>query len=220
MTTRHAVLLGATGLIGGHLLRALQDDSDIASIKVLVRRSVDFVHPKVETVVLDFGDLDAFRTAMDGCDLVFCAVGTTQKKVDGDRDAYRTVDFDIPVHAARFAQEAGAGAFLVVSSIGADSSSSNFYLRTKGEVEDAITDLDIPRVVIARPSLLLGNRREVRWGERIGALFMQPLSFLLPAHMRPIEAEEVARALISASKDDLQGTHVLAYKELTEYSAQ
>lgn len=102
---RTATVIGATGLIGSHLVELLQDDPYFSTIVVLSRRPVSFDHPNVQLLVIDFADTVAFKTAIAGSDAVFCAVGTTQKKVKGDKAAYRKVDYDIPVNAARFCAE-------------------------------------------------------------------------------------------------------------------
>jgi uncharacterized protein YbjT (DUF2867 family) len=132
MPVKTVTVIGATGLIGGHLVRLLQAESSIETIRIPVRRPVSISGPKLAINLIDFADPESFKLAIDGSDAVFCAVGTTQKKVKGDKEAYRKVDYDIPVHAARFCAETGCQHFLLVSSVGANSSSSNFYLKLKG----------------------------------------------------------------------------------------
>ena len=102
MNEKTAAIIGATGLIGGHLLKCLQDDEEFKSIRVIVRRPLSSNHPKVNVRVVSFTDGNSFKEAISGCDAVFVAVGTTQKKVKGDKEAYRKVDYDIPVNAAKF----------------------------------------------------------------------------------------------------------------------
>lgn len=153
-----AAIIGSTGLIGSQVLELLLNDKHFSSIKIIVRRPLSIDHPKARVVVIDFADDAAFKQAVSGSGAVFCAVGTTQQKVKGNKEAYRKVDYDIPVHAARFCAEAGVGQFLLVSSVGADSNSNNFYLKLKGEVEDAVKRMNIPSVSIFRPSVLLGKR--------------------------------------------------------------
>jgi uncharacterized protein YbjT (DUF2867 family) len=139
MHSKTALVIGATGLIGGHLTDILLGDSTWDKVRLLVRRPMKVTHPKLEVVVIDFSDEEAFRAGTAGVDAVFCAVGTTTRKVQGDRTAYRRVDYDIPVNAAHFALEGGASQFALVSSVGARSNSKNFYLRLKGEAEEAIS---------------------------------------------------------------------------------
>ena len=163
-----ATLIGATGLIGNYLLEELLNDDYFDTVRILIRRPVDSTHPKLEKKLVDFTDTESFRLSLEGSDVVFCAVGTTQKKVKGDKAAYRKVDYDIPVNAARFCKMNGCGKFILVSSVGANSNSSNFYLKLKGEVEDAVKAAGLRSVHIMRPSMLLGYRKEFRSGEKIG----------------------------------------------------
>lgn len=171
-------------------------------------------HPKIQLLVIDFADKAAFKTAIAGSDAVFCAVGTTQKKVKGDKAAYRRVDYDIPVQAAQFCAETGCPRFLLVSSVGANSQSKTFYTKLKGEVEDTIRTMKIRSVFIFRPSMLLGERQESRPTETIAQVVMRPLSFLIPSHYRPIAARDVARAMVAASKQDIPGCHIFHYREM------
>jgi uncharacterized protein YbjT (DUF2867 family) len=214
MGQKTATIIGATGLIGSHLLQQLQDDDTFKSVNILVRRSVGLTHPKVKEMIIDFEDLEAFKSGIKESDVVFCAVGTTNKKVKGNKEAYRKVDYDIPVHAARFAEEEGCSQFLLVSAIGANSKSKNFYTKLKGQVEDTIKQMNIPTILFFRPSLLLGNRKEARIGESIGKWIMKPLSFLVPSKMKPIQAADVAGAMVKALKTGLQGVHVFHYREM------
>src|SRR4030095_12649157 len=124
-----ATIIGATGLIGNYLLHELLNDPFYDIIKILIRRPLDITHPKLEKKIVDFNDSDSLLVAIDNSDVVFCAVGTTQKKVKGDKEAYRKVDYDIPVKAARFCKETGCNTFVLISSVGASSKSKTFYLR-------------------------------------------------------------------------------------------
>jgi uncharacterized protein YbjT (DUF2867 family) len=152
--------------------------------------------------------------AMNDCDAVFCAIGTTNKKVKGDKDAYRKVDYDIPVNAARYCAMLGCRVFVLVSSVGANSQSKNFYLRLKGEVEDKMKESGLETVHIMQPSLLLGDRKEARSGEKIGKLVMGSLSFLIPSRYKPVHGKTVAKAMLSASRQRKPGFFVYAYREM------
>ncbi|PHR46410.1 MAG: segregation protein B [Fluviicola sp.] len=219
--TKKATLLGATGLIGGHILNTLQKDPAFDEIKVIVRRPLAIDDPKVKVVEIDFEDKAQFEGAMKGSDAVFSAIGTTQKKVKGDKEAYRKIDYDITLNAAKFSLKHGCKQFLVVSSIGADSSKSNFYLKLKGEVEDDLTALveepdGFESVSIFRPSLLLGDRNETRIAENIGQFFAKGLSFLFPKDYKPIKGKEVAQAMVEAAKRDERGVEVYRYARMKE----
>lgn len=217
MNKQTAALIGATGLIGSHILALILEDEAFEFVRVLVRRPLPVSHPKLEVIVIDFANPEAFRTAIEGCDAVFCAVGTTNAKVKGDKAAYRKVDYDIPVNAARFSAEKGVKQFLLVSSVGADAQSKNFYLRLKGEVEETLKTLHIPYISILRPSMLLGKRSESRPMETLAQAVSKPLGFLFPSKYKPIKANNVARAMIAASKSNLAGFQVYHYREMNKF---
>jgi uncharacterized protein YbjT (DUF2867 family) len=200
-----ATLIGATGLIGGHLLEELLKDGYFDTIRILIRRPIEFTHPKLEKKLVDFTYAESFRLALDGSDTVFSAIGTTQKKVKGDKAAYRKVDYDIPVNAARFCKMTGCDKFIFVSSVGANSKSNNFYLKLKGEVEDAVKAVGLKSVHIMRPSMLLGDRKEFRFGEKIGSPVMKAISFLLPSKYRPIHGRDVAKAMLALARNEKKG---------------
>jgi len=214
MKEKTATILGSTGLIGSKLLELLLDDKNYKVIRVIVRRPVKFNNPSIQTEVIDFSDTESFKKAIAGSDAIFCAVGTTQKKVKGDRMAYYKVDYDIPVNAARFCEETGCPVFSLVSSVGADSTSKNFYSKLKGEVEDKIREMNIASVSVFRPSMLLGKRKEFRLAEEVTKAISAPVSFLFPSKYKPVKAENVARAMIAASKRAAPGFKVYHYKEM------
>ncbi len=216
MKVRTATIIGASGLVGSHILRLLQEDGDFDEIRLLLRRSLSPVNPKVREVIIDFNDKEALKSGMEGSDVVFCAIGTTNKKVKGDKAAYRKVDYDIPANAARFCGEVGCNKFALVSSVGANSKSKNFYLQLKGEVEDLLTNSKIKSVSVFRPSMIMGKRQEFRLAEEIAKVLMNPVSFLFPSNMKPIYASEIAKAMISASKLEKEGVNIFHYKEIKE----
>lgn len=193
-----ATVIGATGLIGGHLLELLLQDPYFESVRILIRKPLDIIAPKLEKKLVDFSDLESFRLALEDSDVIFCTIGTTMKKMKGDKDAYRKVDYDIAVNAANLGKACGCEKYVLISSIGANSKSNNFYLRLKGETEEAVHASGINEVYILRPSLLLGNRKEFRLTEKIAAWLMPLFSFIIPAKYRPVKARDVAKAMIHA----------------------
>jgi len=201
-------------LIGGELLNLLLKDDYFQTLKILVRSPFNLVHPRLEKKLVDFNDNDSLLVALENSDVIFCTVGTTQKKVKGDQQAYRKVDYDIPVHAARFGKMVGCSVFVLVSAVGANSKSNNFYLKLKGEVEDEVKKLQIDSVHIMRPSMLLGARKEFRIGEKIGTPLMKALSFLLPSKYEPIRARDVAKAMVAAAKKNGKGFLVYEYEDM------
>lgn len=209
----HYALIGATGLIGSHILDELLQQSN-SSVTVVVRKSMNWQDPRIKEKLIDFSDEQAMIDALAGCDAVFVAVGTTQKKVKGDLLAYRKVDYDIPIAAAKACVVNSIPRILIVSSAGANSRSKSFYLRIKGEVEDGITAMSIPYVGIFQPSLLLGTRKEFRLAEKITQWILPSIGFLLPAPYRPISASIVAKAMVRAADGTESGMHRYTYADM------
>ncbi|PUZ24525.1 Uncharacterized conserved protein YbjT, contains NAD(P)-binding and DUF2867 domains [Chitinophaga costaii] len=205
-----AIVLGGSGLTGHQLLQQLIQDAACTHVRALVRQPLALEDAKLETVVLDFNNDAAFREAMQG-EVVFCCIGTTIRKA-GSQAAFRAVDYDIPARAAAFAKAQGVQQFLLISAIGAGISSSNFYLRTKGEVERAIQQTGFYGVHIFRPSFLMGQREERRPMEIVaGALLPVVSLFLLGRRLRKykgIPAAKVARAMIVIAQRKAEGIHV------------
>ena len=204
-----ALLLGASGLVGGHLLRQLLESPHYAHVVAFVRRPLELNHPKLRQEILDFDQPDASK--IKGDDL-FCALGTTLAKA-GSKEAQYRIDCIYPSEIGKIARQNGVRQYLLVSSVGADAQSSNFYLRTKGELEEKIRALGFGHFVAARPSFLLGERKEFRFGEKI-ALVLMKFAVFAPRRYRGIEAEKVARALIAKANDGGVGMEVLESEAL------
>ena len=209
-----ATLIGATGLIGNYLLDELLQDDYFDTVKILIRRPLEFSHPKLEKHLVDFNDGDSFLVALSNSDVVFCSIGTTQKKVKGDKEAYRKIDYDIAVNAARFSKMVGCETFVLVSSVGANSKSNNFYLKLKGEIEDTVKETGLHSINIMRPSILLGDRKENRLAETISKKIMSAFSFLVPSKYKAIHGRTVAKAMKQAAKENKQGFFFHEYKEI------
>jgi uncharacterized protein YbjT (DUF2867 family) len=211
-----ATIIGATGLIGGYLLEELLQDNYYDTVRILIRRPLELTHPKLEKKLVDFSDAESFRLALEGSDVVFCAIGTTQKKVKGDKEAYRKVDYDITVNAAELCKMNGCETFMFVSAVGANSKSNNFYLKLKGEVEDAVKAVGLKSVHIMQPSMLLGDRKEFRLGEKISKSILPAFSFLIPSKYKPIHGKEVAKAMVAAAKKNDEGFFIAEYREIKQ----
>ena len=213
MSSSHtAVIAGATGLVGSHVLKLLLADPTWAHVISLGRRPVPDRHEKLEQRIVDLGALGAIAD-LPRTDDVFCCLGTTIKKA-GSQDAFRRVDHDYVLELARAGLRFGATQFLLVSAIGADPTSRVFYSRVKGEVEAAVRKLPYRAVQIFRPGLLLGNRTEFRLGERIAMLTMPLLQPLLVSRLRrfrSITASNVARAMVSIAREMPRGPNVFEY---------
>jgi uncharacterized protein YbjT (DUF2867 family) len=199
--SKTALILGATGLIGNLLLERLIKDDDYAQIKIFTRKSTGNTSPKVKEFVGDLLNLESFQDDFKG-DVVFCCIGTTAKKTP-DQILYKKIDFGIPVAAAKLAKQNAISTFLVVSAMGADSQSSIFYNRTKGEMEETVLTQAIENTYIVQPSLIVGDRNETRMGETIGNFvfnLINPLMLGALKKYRSIEADTIAKALIQLVK--------------------
>lgn len=195
--SRTALVAGATGLVGSALLRELSSRAEYAGIRVLGRRPPALASGRIRFVATDFADLDALGDTL-AADDVYCCLGTTIRRA-GSQPAFERVDYHMVVDLARAAQKAGARRFLVVSAAGASPTSPAFYSRVKARMEEAVSALPFEAVRIVRPSLLLGARSEWRPGERLGQLAAPLLAPLMRgplAKYRPVEAADVARALV------------------------
>jgi uncharacterized protein YbjT (DUF2867 family) len=192
---RTALVAGATGLVGREIVRGLLADASVASVHVLARRPVGITDAKLREHVVDFAALPA----LPACDEAYLALGTTIK-VAGSQPAFRAVDFEANLAVARAAQAAGARRLGVVSAMGADPASGIFYSRVKGELEQALAALGFEALVIARPSMLAGNRGALgqpeRHGEHMALAVSRWLKPLIPANYRSIAAQDVAAALL------------------------
>jgi len=211
-----ATLVGATGLIGSYLLEQLLSDPYFDTIRILIRRPIDITHPKLEKKIVDFNDSDSLLVALSNSDVLFCSIGSTMKKVNGDKEAYRKIDFGIPVKLARFCKMTGCDKFILVSSAGANSKSRNFYQRLKGETDEAIKSVGLTTVHIMRPSLLLGERKEFRLGENLGKAVMTTLSFLIPEKYKAIQGKDVAKVMLALAKKNEEGIFVHENSEIRD----
>ncbi len=199
---KSVVVAGASGLIGSSLMEQLIKDVSISKIVVLSRRNMEFACNKVQVEVVDFSNPLPLIGKVEHADVLFCCVGTTMKKA-GSQSAFRDVDYWIPVHLAEMAMKAGIKKYIVISSLGADPESTNFYLRTKGEMErDISIKFQFKKLAFLRPSLLLGPRQEFRFIEKVGQLLMYVFSFLMIGRLqkyKPVHGFTVAKAMISIS---------------------
>jgi len=191
-----ALILGASGLIGGHVLDLLLADGRYAEVRILGRKKLEKNHQKLTQFSGDLFEMEKLSAAFVGIDDLFIAIGTTQAKT-ADKKLYAAIDLGIPVAGAKQAEQAGVKNVCVVSSMGADPKSRIFYSSLKGQMEAAITQMAIPNINFVRPSLLLGHRNESRTGEGIGAFLMTTFGFLVPKNYKAIPAQTVAAALVN-----------------------
>jgi len=215
---KSALIVGGTGLVGSNCLQFLLASPEYASVTALVRRHTGIDHPKLQEQIVDFNNLGNLSTADD----VYCALGTTIKKA-GSQPAFRRVDFEYPFHVAEGGLAAGARQFLLVSSVGANSGSSNSYLRTKGELEDVLRKLSFGALHIFRPSFLIGERSEQRSGERVGMVLAEALKIAMVGGLRkyrPIHANAVARAMVNAALSGSSGARIYEYDEIIKSAGE
>lgn len=204
-----AILLGASGLIGSSLLDILLNSEEYSSVVIFVRKEIFRNHPKLTQNIIDFDKPDSYARLVKGDDL-FCCLGTTIKQAK-TREAFRKVDYDYPVKFAATAKENGVKQYLLVTSIGANAGSSVFYLKTKGECEDSVRQINIPSTSVFRPSSLLGERKVVRPMEKVGEVVMKLFSFCLIGKLkkyRPIQASRVAQAMYTVAQATTEGFHI------------
>lgn len=207
----HVALIGASGLVGSCLLDEILQHTE-ASVAIISRRKLGLSNARCTEIVVDFSNQSALQEALKGVDAVLVAIGTTQKKVKGDAAAYRKIDFDIPIALATACVANAIPRFLLVSSVGANPHSKNFYLRLKGEVEETVEKMPIAYIGLFQPSVLIGPRPEWRPGEKISQLVMPLISFLLPVVYRPINAKTVAEAMVHEAISDKRGVIRYTYR--------
>ena len=211
-----ALLFGASGLVGSHVLNQLISNNSYSKIKLFVRSSIDISDPKIEIIQTDFNNLENHREDIKGDDCFFC-IGTT-KQNSPDKSEYRRVELEVPKQIAKIAKSNSVNSFVFISSGYADPKSSGDYLKFKGEVEEELKRLNFPKLGIMRPSFLLGDRKEKRVGEKIGIFVFKLLSplFLGPLKkMKPIHSATVAKAMIAITQNDSSQT-IFESNEISE----
>ncbi|PID26840.1 MAG: nucleoside-diphosphate sugar epimerase [Candidatus Cloacimonadota bacterium] len=207
-----AIVLGATGLTGAYLLEILLQSKEYKRVKVFTRRSTGKTHEKLEEIVCDLLKLEEQYNRFKA-DEVFCCIGTTKAKTP-DKKLYHNIDYGIPVSSAKLSEQNNIPTFSVISAIGSNVKSSIFYSRTKGEMEETILKLNIPNILIYRPSLIYGNRKDNRLFEKMGLLFTKILQLFFVGKMKnykSIHAKELAKALYFGAQH--RKAHQVIYKE-------
>ncbi len=200
---KSAIVIGATGLVGSFITKKLLADDRYEKVKIFVRRTSGIQHAKLNEYIVDFDKIGDWRNLLAG-DELYSALGTTIKKA-GSKENQRKIDFDYQYEVAKAASENGVKKYFLVSSLGANYKSGNFYLRIKGLLDDKIMQLDFDKIRIFRPSILAGERSEKRFGESFGIKLVGTVTNLIPAlkKYRPIKAELVAEAMIKSANQDV-----------------
>ena len=214
--SKTALVLGSSGLIGSLLLEKLFNHPDYATIVAIVRKPQQINHPKLIEIVTDFNS-EINLDEIEQIDSIFSCLGTTRKKTP-DLDAYHKIEVDIPNQFAKLGNQKGLTKFHYISAVGANVTSSNFYLKMKGEAEKTLENTGIKQLLLYRPSLLIGNRTEYRLTENISAKIFPLINFFLRGNLskyKSIEAEKVAQSLLA---NDLHATSnkvsILHYNEI------
>ncbi len=212
-----AILIGATGLIGRALLNALLLDDSFSEVKVLTRRTTGVKHEKLIEEIVDFDQIKVSGIALNS-EVLFSTLGTTLKTA-GTKERQWEIDYDMQFNTAELASKAGIKKLVLLSSAGANAKSKVFYSRMKGELDEAVQNLNFEQVSIIRPSMLAGKREEFRWMEKIFTPIMYAFSWVPGIRkFRPIKDVIVAKAMINAAKNqeknyavyELQGVFDLA----------
>ncbi|MGI6092695.1 MAG: NAD(P)H-binding protein [Veillonellaceae bacterium] len=201
MAQKSALLLGASGLVGGELLKLLLDGDEYQRVTILVRRPLAIQHPKLTEVVIDFNSLEQAKDKFSADDIFSC-LGTTIKKAK-TREAMNKVDYEYTMSAAKLAKAMDADKFLVISSIGANPNSPVWYSRLKGRLEADLKQLGLPALYVFQPSLLVGKRKEFRFGEYTAAFLSKFIPFMFNGPLKkykPIKASTVAAGMYRAAQ--------------------
>ena len=226
MGMRAAIVVGATGLTGSSLVEQLCENDEYVSVTVIARRKPTFTHPKLEVKIRDFNRLE--EKDIEFAHELYCCLGTTIKKA-GSREVFEKVDFEYPLAIASLAKKRGIPHFLVITAMGANESSPFYYNRVKGKLEHDLMELGLQQLSIIRPSLLVGERDELRLGEKAGAKVLKIAKPLLIGPLkrsRAIEASQVAKAMIiialygKRQQVTIYPSHELATLEFPEASKE
>lgn len=209
-----AVVAGASGLIGKELVQILINSDQYRLIYSLVRKNSGLVHEKIREKVINFEKIGQLKFD-EPIDDVFCTLGTTMKQA-GSRDNFKKVDFEYVVALANLGKKVGASKFLMISAMGANPKSSVFYNQVKGMTEDALKKIGFNQLVILRPSLLLGERSEMRIAERLSGFIMKALNLLIPDNYKAIRAEKVADSMLKMAMKSTGNVSIVKSGEMLQ----
>ena len=204
-----AIILGATGLTGGKLLELLLNDPNYTKIKLFSRSSVGISDPKIEEYLGDMFNLNDFKGQFTG-EEVFCCIGTTKSKTP-NKEFYKKIDFGIPKSAALLAKENGIKTFIVISALGANAKSPIFYNRIKGQMEEAVLQMQISKTHILQPSLIGGKREERRIGEWIFKQLMKVANLVMAGPLKKyksIHPISIAKAMVWIANNEYERVRI------------
>lgn len=213
-----ANVIGATGLVGKALVQQLLNDERFGKVRIFVRRETGLKHPKLEQLVVDFGKTEIWEKQLTG-DVLFSALGTTLKQA-GSKEKQWEIDFTFNLNFAQKAQENGIENYVLVSSVGANSKSSIFYTRMKGELDEAVSKIGFSNLIILRPASLTGPRVNRRLAEEISVPVLNSLTRFIMKNYRPISGETVAKAMINAALRNTGGKTIYEGGEVFKLAAE
>ncbi len=214
-----ALIFGSSGLIGSCLLDLIVNDNNYNKIRLFVRSKSVNTSSKIEIIKTDFNNLENHKDSIAG-DVCFFCIGTTRKKTP-DKNEYINIEYNLPIEVAKIAKSNSVNYFVYVSSIAANTNASGLYLKNKGQAEEELKKLNFSKLSIMRPSILLGNRKENRVGEKIGIFVMKTLSPLFLGKMKkykPIKVENIAKTMLNVVRNDYQKT-IFESDEIIEISS-
>ena len=207
-------LFGSTGLIGNEILKLLEKDDYFKNINVISRREIKLKSKKSKLKLIDFSNYDDYLSVIENSDIVLAAIGTTQSKVNFNKKKYVDIDLGIVSKIAKACKEKKVKHFSFVSSAGADIKNKSFYLKLKGQIEQEVKSYKLNSSSVYRPSLLLGKRKESRYGEQLAQFIIPLISFLMSSNYKPIEAIKVAKAMVNESKKYSSGFKIFHYDQI------
>ncbi|MBM3186231.1 MAG: NAD(P)H-binding protein [Bacteroidetes bacterium] len=209
------LIIGASGLIGNEVLKLALENKEIGHVTILVRKSLNVNHPKLNEVISDFKNLNDLESKITG-DALICCLGTTRKKTP-NLEEYKAIDFGLTINIAQLGQKQNFQQVHLISAIGADSNSKIFYNKLKGETEQAIIKINFPQTIIYRPSLLIGKRNEFRLGELIAKKLAPIFDIFLFGSLKKyhsISAKTIAKAVLNRILSEGEKIQVLEFNEI------
>ena len=208
-------ILGASGLIGHEVLKLALENKEVEHVTILVRKSLNLNHPKLREVITDFKNLNDLESKITG-DALICCLGTTRKK-NPNLNEYKAIDYGLTINIAQLAQKINVQQVHLISAIGADPNSKIFYNKLKGETEQSLIKMDFPQTIIYRPSLLIGKRKEFRFGELIAQKLAPIFDLFLFGSLikyHSISANLIANAIINRIFIGGDSLQIIEYKDL------
>jgi len=209
-TNKTAIIAGASGQIGNYLLHDLLESKQYEKVIALVRNPLGISHPKLQEIKVDFTNPDTLKIKADD---VFCCLGTTIKTAN-TKENFKAVDYGYPMALAQATLASGASRFFVVSSAGTSLDSSIFYAKVKAEMERDLQKIGFNALYIFKPSMLLGPRKEFRFGELMGKFFMQILAPLIPKKYKGVQASKVAESMLHCANTSPEGVHFIDNEQI------